>query len=109
MRGEGGEDLADFDAALAVLAEAEGRGEQVAGLAFGLEITRGQGLAGVFRQCRLGVEGVHLRGSAIEEEEDDAFGAGGEVRRAWAERRAGGFGAEYAGQSERAESGAHGS
>ncbi len=87
--GDLGEQVADPGAALAVLLKAPGRLEQVEGFAgYDLGAREGQGLAMVTLQERLVIEGVHLRRSAVHEEEDDALGAGGEVRLAhveWAE------------------------
>src|SRR5205085_12246697 len=75
-----GENVADFDAALAVLLETEGAGQGAAGLALGLEAEAGgQGLAGVGCQRGLRVEGVDVAGAAIEEKVDHALGAAGEV------------------------------
>ena len=79
LRGAG-EDLADFEAALAVGLELEGRGKRRAGLAFGAEVFVGQLLTGVFCERGLGVERVHMRRPAVEEEVDDALGPPGEVR-----------------------------
>ena len=79
-------DIADLNAALAVLLEAEGRFQQVAGLALGLQIAGGHGLAVVLIEHRLGVEGIHLRGAAVQKKEDDAFRFGREVGRFGGER-----------------------
>ena len=81
QRAELREDLADFDAALAVLLEREGRLQQIAGLALRLQIARGHRLAVVLRQHRLGIERVHLRRPAVQEQVDDALRLGGKVRR----------------------------
>ena len=80
------EDLADFEAALAVGLELEGRGKRRAGLALGEEIFVGQLFPGIFRKRGLGVERVHMRRPTVEEEVDDALGATGEVRRLWRKR-----------------------
>ena len=37
----------------------------------------GHGLAVILSEHRLGVEGVHLRRAAVEEQEDDVLGLGG--------------------------------
>jgi len=37
-------------------------------------------LAGIFGEGGFGIEGVDVTGAAVEEEEDDAFGFGGEMR-----------------------------
>ena len=79
MRGGAREDLADLESALTVARKLEGRGQGCAGLALGAEVLARQGLAGVFREGRLGVEGVHLRRPAIEKEMHDAAGPRCEV------------------------------
>ena len=68
------EQLADLDAALAVLLELERRGERGAGLALGRQVRHRQGLAGVFVQRRLGVERIDVGGPAVHEQVDDALG-----------------------------------
>ena len=56
----------------------------------------GVGLAMVFRECRLGIEGIDLAWPAVHEEEDGMFRPGGKARRPRAQRRAGGFRSEEA-------------
>ena len=80
------EDVADLDAALAVLVEFERRGEGGAGLALGRECAAGQQLAGIFVEHRFGIERVDVRRAAVHEDVDDALGFGGEVGRVRAER-----------------------
>ena len=65
------EDLADLQAALAMLGELERRHHQAAGLALGLDAGGRRLLAVVLRQIRLGVEGVDLRRAAVHEEMDE--------------------------------------
>ena len=84
-----GEDLADLDAALAVLLEFERRAEGRAGLALGPEILGRQFLARVRVEHRLGVEGVDLRRPTVHEQVDHPLRLrrqGGRLRR---QRRAG--------------------
>ena len=77
-----GEDLADLDAALAVLLEPERRPEaRCRSCARCVRFPLGQRLACVLVQERLGVEGIDLRRSAVQEDVDDVLGLGGEVRR----------------------------
>ena len=54
------EQLADLDAALAVLLELERRGERRPGLPLGRQVLRRQRLAGVFLERRLGVERIDV-------------------------------------------------
>ena len=103
------EDLADLDAALSEFFELEGRLEQVTRLALGFQIGCGHGLAVILGQHRLGVESVHLRGPAIEEQEDHSLGFGSEMRGLHFERVAGELArAEHAAQAEHSESTTHG-
>ena len=60
-----GENLADFDAALAAAMKLERRAEEAAGFAFGFEVAGGHGLAAVLLEQRFGVEGIHLRRAAV--------------------------------------------
>ena len=84
------EQVADRRAALAAGPELPRRGER---LAVVVELGRLrlhlEGLAVLPVQARLGVEGVHLRGPALHEEEDDAPGLRRVVRRAVAAEPAG--------------------
>ena len=73
------EELADLDAALAVLLELERRRERRAGAPLGLQRDR-QRLAGVLRERRLGVERVDVRRAAVHEQVDDALRLGGKRR-----------------------------
>jgi hypothetical protein len=96
MPGEVREEVADPVAAFAVLGEFPGGGEEVAGggeLDAGL--FEGEGLAVVASQKRLGIERIDVRGAALHEEEDDATGAGGEVRRFGGEGIGGRRGARF--------------
>ncbi len=79
--GRAGEELADLDAALAVLLERERRAQGRAGLALGAEGRPGKRLAVVLRQQRLGIKGVDLRRSTVHEQVDDLLGSRGEMRR----------------------------
>jgi len=68
-------DLADFDAALAVSLKFERGGHDRAGLAFGREVHRGRKFfAGVFRESRLGIERVEMRGAAPHEQVNHPLG-----------------------------------
>ena len=73
------ERLVDIDPALAAFAEAERRGHEPAvflrSVKFPLRF-----LPFMFLQSRFGIEGIDVRRAAIHEQEDDAFGARGEVR-----------------------------
>ena len=105
--------VADLDAALAVLLEADlERIEHVALLAVGvvddddagqlqllrvldvLERRLGDGLAGVLREHRLGVEALQVADAAVHEQPDDALGLGREVRLAVGRRPAALLGGE---------------
>ena len=74
------EQLADLDAALAVLLELERRGERRAGLPLGRQVRR-QRLARLFGQRGLGVERVDMGRPAVHEQVDDPFGLRRELRR----------------------------
>jgi hypothetical protein len=74
-------DLADLDAAFAVLLELVGAGEGGAGLALRRQVGHRQFLAGVGLQRRLRVERVDVRGTAIHEEMDDVLRFAWEMRR----------------------------
>ena len=45
-----------------------------------MQSSKGGGLAGVFFEGGLGIEGIDVRGAAVHEQVNDAFGFGGEVR-----------------------------
>lgn len=68
------ENLADFDAALAVFAELEWSWESGTGFTFGAEVFGGERFAGVFGERRFGVEGIDLGGASVHEQVDDPFG-----------------------------------
>ena len=74
-----GEDLADFEAGLAVAFELPGRAHERAAGTVGADLGAGHGLAIVLSQGGLGVEGIYLRHAAIQKQEDDVFGFGGEM------------------------------
>ena len=78
VAGELREDVADLEAALAMAGKAEGGRQRRSGLPFGRKADRG-GLVGIFRQRRLGIEGVDLRRAAVQKNMDDALGPRGEV------------------------------
>ena len=81
------EQLADLDAALAVLVELPGRRQQVAGRReLELRLGERQRLAVHLGELRLGVEGIDVRDAAVHEQEDDAPGPGREVRRPGGQR-----------------------
>ncbi len=77
------EQVADFDPALAVLLELEGRAHGRAGLALGGQIGRHR-LAVVAVEHRLGVERVDVRRPAVHEQVDDPLGPGSQRRAPWA-------------------------
>ena len=80
-------ELADLDAALAVLLELERRREGRAGLALGAAGCRvGSALPAYFCQRRLGIERIDVRRAAVHEQVDDALGLGGKLRRLGQER-----------------------
>ena len=83
-----GEQLADLDAALAVLRELERRAHGRAGLALGAQIAAGQRLAVILVQQRLGIERVDLRRPAVHEQVHDLLGLAGKVRRLGRQRSA---------------------
>ena len=70
--------LANLDAALAVLLEFERGAIRGTRLSFGSKIVRYR-LTVMFVQSWLGIEGIHLRWSAIHEEMDHRFRLGREV------------------------------
>ena len=80
-------DLADLEATLAVFLELKRRRKRRSGLALGAEILAWQRLTRVLRQQRLGIERVHVRRTAVQEEMDDAFCFGCKVRRPRNRRR----------------------
>ena len=80
--GDVAKEVADFDAALAVLAEFEGRGQGGAGRALGGQHAAGEQLAGVLFEGGLGVEGIHMRRAAVHEDVDDVLGLCREMRHA---------------------------
>ncbi len=88
-----GVQLADLDAALAVLLGLERRGHQLAdpGPAGLLEQSIGHRLTVQLFQARLGVEGIDVRRTAVHEQEDHPFGPGGKVRSPWSQRIDGRF------------------
>jgi hypothetical protein len=77
------EQTADGNPALAVLPELPRRFEQVARRAFGERerAFEGQRFAVVLNQPRLGVESIEMRWPAVHEQENDALGLGGKMRR----------------------------
>ncbi len=81
-----GKEFADFNPALPVLFETERRSHEIAGLAFGLDVFPRHRLAVMFRQQRLGIEGVNGRKTAIHEKKDDALDFGGEMSRLYGQR-----------------------
>ena len=86
VRAQFRENLADFDAALAVFLEFERGFEQVAGFALGLQIAVGNRFAVELVEHRLGIESIDLGRAAVQKQEDDVFGAGGKLRRFGRER-----------------------
>lgn len=100
VRGDVREEVADFDAALAVRLELEGRLKGRARLALGLEIVHRQRLAVELGEHGLGIKGVHVRRPAVGEDVDDAFGLGGKLRGTRGER---GVVADLIGEQTRAE------
>ena len=73
--------ITDFEPALAILLKLERRRKGRPGLALGLDVFARQRLARVFLQRRLGIERVHVRWPAVEEEMHHAFGLAGKMRR----------------------------
>ena len=65
VAGKVGKEIADRDAALAVLGEGERGGEGHAGLSLGLEVVIGERLAATGLELRLRVERVDLRHAAV--------------------------------------------
>jgi len=55
------EQLADFDAALAVALKLEGRAERAGGLALGAQVRTRQRFAVILVEQRLGIEGIDVR------------------------------------------------
>ncbi len=80
------EDLGNFQPALAVLLECEGRLERRACLAFGGPIGRDR-LAVVLGEHRLGVERIDMRRPAVHEQMHDPFCLAGKLRRLRQHRR----------------------
>ena len=81
-------EVADFDAALAVLAELERRGEGGAGLALGAPgCRRAAAWPAYFVEHRLGIERIDVRRPAVHEQVDDVLGLGREMRRRWRAER----------------------
>lgn len=74
-----GKELADFDAALAVLFEFEGGLHERASFALVAEVATGHGLTVVLGEHWLGVEAVDVGEATVHEEEDDVLGSGFEV------------------------------
>jgi hypothetical protein len=82
------ERLADVDPALAVFRKREWRRNESA--AFGLlEQLTGRLLSLILSQRRLGIECIHMRRTAIHEEEDDALRTRCEMRRTCGRRTGG--------------------
>ena len=80
-----GKNLTDFDPALTVALELEGRPHNGTGSAFGDQVhAPGEFLAVVFVECRLVVEGIDVGRTAAQEQVNHAFGLGGKV---WLPRR----------------------
>ena len=79
-------ELADLDAALAVLLELERRGKRRAGLPLGRQIRRRQSSAGVFCQSRLGIERIDVARSAVHEQVNDPLGLRRKMRRPLGQR-----------------------
>lgn len=77
--GDVGEDVGDFEAALAVALELVGRPHEGAGLAFGAEVFARHGLAMEAVEFGFGVESVDLGGAAVGEDVDDVFGFAAEL------------------------------
>gem|GEM_PF-6093761 len=73
-----GEDLADLEAALAVVRELEGRFHQVAGGAVRLQLKAGHGIAVALIEDGLRVKSIDGGHSSVQEQEDYPFGFGGE-------------------------------
>ena len=86
MLGDIRKQIADLDAALPVLPELPGRLQQVPDAVFGerQRPLKRQRLAMILRQPRLGIEGVHVRRTAVHEQEDHALGPRRENAAAWA-------------------------
>ena len=76
--GDAGKQLANLDAALAVLLERERRAKGRAGLALGREVQR-NGLAVVLGELGLRVERVDLRRTTVHKQKNHALGLGGQV------------------------------
>ena len=80
-----GKDLADFDPALSVALELEGRPHDGPGSAFGDQVhALGELLAVVFVEGRFGVERIDVGRTAAQEQVNHALGLGGKV---WLPRR----------------------
>ena len=77
--GDVGEDVGDFEAALAVALELVWRPHEGAGLAFGAEVFARHGLAMEAVEFGFGVEGVDLGRAAVGEDVDDVFGFSAEL------------------------------
>src|SRR5258707_8015153 len=96
------EQIAYFDAAVSVLPEGERRSHKL--LRFALLLASRHDFPVVFRQRRLGVEGVDMRRTTVQKQKDDVLGFGREVRRARLHRSGGfGFFGQQGGKSEHAE------
>ena len=110
LGGDAGEQFGDFHTGPAVALELPGtapHGRLGEIDAVGLEALghlRRDGLAAVFGELGLGIEGVHVADAAVHEQVDDGFGARRKMRRFGGQRivRAGGF--EHSGQGQSAES-----
>jgi hypothetical protein len=78
--GDVGEQIADFDAALAVIFKLEWRLKRRAGAALGFEIVHRQRLAVEFGENRFGIKRVNVRRSAIGKNVNDALGLARKMR-----------------------------
>src|SRR6185369_791500 len=74
-------DLTNLDAALAEFMKLKRRFEKRAGLALGLQIAARYRLAVILRKHGLGIPGIYLRNSPVEEQVDHMLSFGGKVRR----------------------------
>lgn len=86
--GDARKQLADLDAALAVLLERKRRAKGRAGLALGREVQR-NGFPVELSELGLRVERIDLRRAAVHEQEDHALGLRGQGRFLRCHRRAG--------------------
>ena len=77
-----GEELADFDSALAILLEFEGRRQRGPRFAFGGQVGNRQFFAGKLGQAWFGVKRIEMGRAAVHKQVNDAFGLRGKLRRA---------------------------